>query len=365
MVALALLSGFGWIRLTATDGGKTVSSGKSIEDPQGLELTAQSSPFIQLAPIGVETNQIWGRPIPGRVALQVAARATVGAVVEGQVEQVLVRPGDKVKAGDPLLKIHSAGGGQARAEAEQALARLNAAEESLRRYTVMAEKGIATELEKFEAELHAREARIDVERTRGATSLLGAGDGVQFFITAPTNGVILSISVANGSALQPGNDVIEIGDPSKVWIEAEVGDEEAAEVTPGQLASIAITRTGKTLSAKVETVSGQVDPVTRRHHIYLGTDADSVRALAPGRLVDVRLAEPPNQLRVPVEAVLIKEGDRRIVYVEGVDGRLHARDVLINTPAEGHVRVTQGLVPGERIVVKGALLLDGRSEQLL
>src|SRR5207248_1230767 len=83
---------------------------------------------------------------------------------------------------------------QSRAEALQAIARLEAAEESLRRFTNMFAKGIATQLEVFEAETRAREARIDVERTRGANSLLGEGNGVQFFVTAPTNGVVLSIS---------------------------------------------------------------------------------------------------------------------------------------------------------------------------
>jgi hypothetical protein len=39
--------------------------------------------------------------------------------------------------------------------------------------------------------------------------------------------------------------------------------------------------------------------------------------------------------------------------------------VLVATPAQGRVRVLQGLSIGERVVVKGALLVDGQSEQLL
>src|SRR5260221_2307323 len=57
----------------------------------GIELSAQSARFIEIAAVGPETNQVWGRPIPGRVSLQTSARINLGALVEGRVEQ----PSDK------------------------------------------------------------------------------------------------------------------------------------------------------------------------------------------------------------------------------------------------------------------------------
>ena len=330
----------------------------------GIELSPESAHFVEIAPAGAQTNQIWGRRIPARVALQTAAHVSVGAVVEGRVELVLVRPGDFVKTGDPLLKVHSLGGGAARAEAQQAQARLEVAEETLRRYTNMVAKGIATELELFEAQSHAREARIDAERTRTANTMLGDGNGLQFYITAPTNGVVLSISAITGAALQPGNDVIELGDPSKVWIEAEVSDDDTTQMSRGQEAMLELPHSTKTLNASVETIGVQVDPITRRRKIYLTPEAD-VKALTPGMLVTARLSQPRDQIMLPVEAVLIKDGEHRIVYVQCPDGKLRSRDVVVNTPFEGRVRVLQGLTPGERVVVKGTLLVDGRSEQLL
>jgi cobalt-zinc-cadmium efflux system membrane fusion protein len=344
---------------------KSAEISKPAENPAGIELSPQSARFIEIAAVGVQTNQIWGRRIPARVSLQTSAHVNVGAIVEGRVEQVLVRPGDLVAAGAPLLKIHSAGGGQARAEALQALARLEAAEENLRRFTNMFAKGIATQLELFEAETHAKESRIDVERTKGANSLLGDGSGVQFFVTAPTNGVVLSINAVVGSALQPGADLVEIGDPSRIWIEAEVGEDDAAQIRHGQDAIIELPRTAKTINAKVETVGAQVDPVTRRRRVYLTPPGESAKSLTPGMLVDARLADSNDLPLLPVEAVLIKEGERRIVYVQAGDGKLYPRDVLVSSASEGSVRILQGLSPGERVVVKGSLLVDSRSEQLL
>jgi cobalt-zinc-cadmium efflux system membrane fusion protein len=338
---------------------------KPAETQPGIELSPQSARFIEIATLRAPTNQLWGRRIPARVSLQTSAHVNVGAIVEGRVEQVLVRPGDLVASGAPLLKIHSAGGGQARAEALQAVARLEAAEDNLRRFTNMFAKGIATQVELIEAETRAREARIDVERTKGATSLLGDGNGVQFFVTAPTNGVILAINAVNGAALQPGADLVEIGDPSRVWIEAEVSEDDAGQINFGQAAMIELPRTAKTINAKVETVGARVDPVTRRRTVYLAPQEDSAKLLTPGMLVDARLADSADQPLLPTEAVLIKEGERRIVYVQNADGKLYPRDVLVSSASEGRVRVLQGLSLGERVVVKGALLVDARSEQLL
>jgi cobalt-zinc-cadmium efflux system membrane fusion protein len=349
----------------ARDQNKPAEVSKTPENPPGIELSPQSAKFIEVASVGIQTNQLWGRRVPARVSLQTSAHVSVGAIVDGRVEQVLVRPGDFVQSGAPLLKIHSVGGGQARAEALQAINKLEAAEDNLRRFTNMFAKGIATQVELIEAETHAREARIDVERTKGAASLLGDGTGVQYFITAPTNGVVLSVSAINGSALQPGADLVEIGDPNRVWIEAEVSEDDAAQIKVGQAAKIELPRATKSINAKVETVGAQVDPVTRRRHVYLTPEEESTKALTPGLLVDARLAEPGEQVLLPVEAVLIKEGDRRIVYVQSPDGKLRSRDVLVATPAQGRVRILQGLSIGERVVVKGALLVDGQSEQLL
>jgi cobalt-zinc-cadmium efflux system membrane fusion protein len=331
----------------------------------GIELSANSARFVEVAVFGPQTNEFWGRSIPARVSLQTSARVNVGALVEGRVEEVMVRPGDRVEAGTPLLRIQSTGGGLARADAEQAAARLEAAEESLRRFTTMVARGVGTELERFEAEIRAREARIDAERTRKAGSLLGSGTGPQVFLTAPTNGIVLTITAATGSVLQAGNEVIEIGDPSRVWIEAEVGEDDAARISRGQRAVVESLRGGRSAEATVEALTAQVDPATRRRRVYLAPCGEGLQWLTPGLLVEVRLSEPQDQLVLPVEAVLIKEGERRIVYVQAADGRLRPRDVLVNTAAGGRVRVLKGLSPGERVVVKGALLVDGRSEQLL
>ena len=70
-------------------------------------------------------------------------------------------------------------------------------------------------------------------------------------------------------------------------------------------------------------------------------------------------------LAVPVTAVLIKDGKRRVVYVEQPGGGYQAREVQTGRNRDGRVVILSGLKAGERIVVRGALLLDTQAEQLL
>jgi cobalt-zinc-cadmium efflux system membrane fusion protein len=360
-----LIWAMGALLVSEAEQEKSPATTKPHRPGPGLEIPAESVPFIEIATVGPLTNAVWSRPIPGHVSLQTSARISVGALVDGRVEEVLVRPGDCIQAGARLARLQSLGGGQARAEAEQAVARLEAAEDSLRRHQTMLARGVGTELELVEAELHAKEARIDAERTRQAGVLLGSGRGPQMVVVAPTNGVVLAIPAAVGSVVAAGNVVVELGDPSRLWIETDVSEEDAARLTVGQRARVDSRRPGCAIEATVELLTGQLDPATRRRRVYLKHRDENISWLTLGLPVDVRLSEPPDQLTLPVEAVLIKEGKRRIVYVQSPDGRLRAREVVVSPASPGRVRVLEGIAPGERVVVKGALLVDGRSEQLL
>ena len=70
-------------------------------------------------------------------------------------------------------------------------------------------------------------------------------------------------------------------------------------------------------------------------------------------------------ISVPISAVLIKDGKRRVVYVARPDGAFEVREVRVGRSRDGRVTVLQGLTAGEKIVVRGALLLDTQAEQLL
>jgi len=70
-------------------------------------------------------------------------------------------------------------------------------------------------------------------------------------------------------------------------------------------------------------------------------------------------------ITLPVSAVLIKDGRDPVVYVQRDAQTFERRSVKLAQPVEGRVQVLSGLQQGDKVVVRGALLLDGAADQLL
>jgi len=304
--------------------------------------------------------------LPGRVIFAPKAQSAVGAPVAGRVSALLVRTGERVKVGDALLRIDSADAAAARAALEQASTRLAGAETVYQRNVTMLEKGVGLEIEKQESEVRVKEARTEQRRAIQTVALLGPGNGGQVVVRAPSNGVVTLIKVAVGATVAAGGEaLLELGDPTLLQIVAQVAESEASRVAPGQQAEVELPALSMRVAARVEMISPRVDAESRRMQIYLAP-AQRVDGLQAGMLAQVALdAGRDAAIIVPVSAVLIKDGKRRVVYVEDGGGNFAVRDVVLGRNRDGRVAVLKGLNPGERVVVRGALLLDTQAELLL
>jgi cobalt-zinc-cadmium efflux system membrane fusion protein len=304
--------------------------------------------------------------LPGRVTFAPKAQSAVGAPVAGRVSAVLVRTGERVKAGDPLLRIESADAAAARAALEVASTRLAGAQTVYQRNVTMLEKGVGLETERQESEVRLKEAHTEQRRAQQTAGLLGPGSGGQVIVRAPSNGVVTQIKVAVGATVGSGGEaLLELGDPSLLQIVAQVAESEASRVAPGQEAEVELPALSTRIPARVETISPRVDAESRRMQVYLAL-AKRVDGLQAGMLAQIALsAGSDSAIIVPVSAVLIKDGKRRVVYIEEADGKYVARDVVLGRNRDGRVAVLKGLSPGDRVVVRGALLLDTQAELLL
>lgn len=303
--------------------------------------------------------------LPGRVTFRPQAQSAVGATVAGRVVSQLVRPGEVVTTGMPILTIESADAAATRATLDQAAIRLITAENAHRRQIEMARKSVGLEFELNEAESRLKEARTEFERTQQAALLIGPGQGGLVTVRAPTNGVVVSIRVAVGATVAPGGEpLLELGDPSQLQVVAQVPESDLRRIAVGQTADIELLASLKA-TARVERISPRVDPESRRAEVYLSL-AKHVKGLQAGMLAQVSLSVGNDvAISLPVSAVVIKDGKRRVVYVEAADGTFEARDVQISRNRDGRVVILQGLTTGDRVVVRGALLLDTQAELLL
>lgn len=333
--------------------------------PAGVGLAEASLPFLTIEQAGTGSASLGG-VLPGRVAFRPQALAAVGAPVTARVHSIEVRPGEPVKAGAVLLTLQSAEAAAARSALEQASAKAATAEDLLRRQNEMLKKGVGLEVERFAAEMQAREARAELERARRTLELIGGGSGDRFVLRAPTSGVVIAVGTKVGALVSPGGEaLVEVGDPTRLWVTAEVPESELTGIEPGMQAEIRIPGADALYEAIVDGLGQVIDGEQRRLPIYLALKGP-LGKLSPGMLAEVRLlSRGSTALTLPTTAVLIKDGSRRIVYIQGNEGRFEARSVRTGISRDGRVTILEGVKPGEKVVVRGALLLDSEAEQQL
>ncbi len=330
-----------------------------------MKLTDAQRQYIAVEPVAA-SRAVETLAMPARVTFRPQAQSAVGATAAGRVAAVLVQAGQVVKAGAPLLTIESADAAAARAALNQAATRLGSAESVYRRQVEMVEKGVGLELERQEAEARLKDARAEHERARHASDLIGAGKGIRVTVRAPADGMVMVIRAAVGATVAPGGEaLLELGDPTRLQVVAQVPESDLRRIAVGQEAEVELPALATRVAARVENFSPRVDQESRRAQVYLAL-ARRVDGLRAGMMAQVAVrVSAEDGIAVPASAVLIKDGKRRVVYVARTDGGFEAREVRTGRSRDGRVVILQGLSDGDRLVVRGALLLDNQAEQLL
>jgi membrane fusion protein, heavy metal efflux system len=335
------------------------------EEPDVVRILPRSRMYLEIQEVGDENGHAVVRA-PARLAFNDGAISLVGAPIEGRVETVHVQLGDAVEQGDALVTISSPSAAAARAELSGAEVAVRAATTELARQTRMLEQGVGIESQKFEAEIQLAEAQKELARARTAAAFLGRGNGSSVVVRAPIAGTILTRRVTSGASVEPGADpMIEIGNAASLRVVAEVFERDLALVQPGAGADVTISSIQEPVRGTVTSVGGALSDGVRTAPVFIAID-ESGLGLRAGMYARVHIEA--GELRgpsLPAEAVLIKDGERKVVYVEEDEITFVARDVVVGPSIGGRVHVFSGLSPGDRVVVRGALLLDGAADQLL
>jgi len=367
--APAVLIGFSMLlsgcKNEATPVAAPASPDSSDAGARPVQLTDAQRQYVTIEAVAA-SRAVDMLALPARVAFRPQAQSAVGATAAGRVVAVLVQAGQVVKAGAPLLTIESADAAAARATLDQAATRLGSAEGVFRRQVEMVEKGVGLELERQEAEARLKDARTEHERARHASDLIGAGKGIRVTVRAPANGMVMAIRTAVGAMVAPGGEaLLELGDPTRLQVVAQVPESDLRRIAVGQEAEVELPALATRVAARVENFSPRVDQESRRAQVYLAL-ARRVDGLRAGMMAQVAVrVSAETGIEVPASAVLIKDGKRRVVYVARPDGTFELREVRTGRSREDRVVILQGLSDGDRLVVRGALLLDNQAEQLL
>lgn len=310
---------------------------------------------------------------PARVTLDPRREARVGAVTSGQIERILVRPGDRVKSGTALATVLSADLGDAIGAHLSASARLEAARAKRDRISGLQTDGVSSKSQLLEAEsdltVAAAEAEAAEERLRvfGVTPSTvrpekGEHFSPRFSVRSPVEGEILGIDATLGKAVEGGDPLFHVGNLDEVWVIVDVSEKNLSAVRVGASVSFTVDAYGpEVFTGTVDQVGGWLDPGSRTAEVRIVVPNPDHR-LKPNMFASARLSlanETISGFAIPADAVQTVEG-RPSVFVEEVPGTYLVRQVRAEPMADGRLHVLDGLAPGDRVVVEGAFTL--RSE---
>lgn len=312
--------------------------------------------------------------------------ARIRSMARGRIETLDVNAGDRVTAGQRLAVLdnfdlsaaHSKVLG-AEAALNQAKAQLTAANAAYDRATNLIRSDLVTQAEvqtrrataaTMEADLRTKEAQLRQYQEEEARLLpmrpAAAGTSPsdeptldsRAAIVAPFDGVLDSVSVAQGEIVDPASAIFTVSDLSTVWVQADVAERDLGAVKVGDAVEVKVSAfPGRVFAARVTYIPDQIES---------GTGMAKVRCEVPNRdgalrvnmfaTVTILSQQGGNAVMVPSSSLQDVNG-QSVVFVPTGHGEFAWRAVHTGLAANGNTQITSGLTAGTQVVGEGSYWL--------
>ncbi|MCM3420025.1 efflux RND transporter periplasmic adaptor subunit [Sphingopyxis alaskensis] len=309
--------------------------------------------------------------IPGRVSVEavittngtIAARREmpVGVAGEGgQVERVLVEPGQWVDAGQTLAVIdRSVQSQQAASLAAQirvAQADANLAQAELERAEALVSRGFISkaDMDRKRATRDAANARVRVAQAQYAEA---RARNARLNIVAPAAGLVLTRQVEPGQIVGAGSGVLfRMARGGEMEMLAQMAEADLARVRVGTRATVTPVGTDVEIPGQVWQVSPVINMDTRQGMVRIAIPYSSV--LRPGGFADARLVSGTAELPLLPESAVQSGPEGNYVLIVGKDNKIERKPVKVGTVSDAGVSIASGLTGNERVVTLAGAFLN-------
>ena len=304
-------------------------------------------------------------PLSARVAYDENHTVRVSSPISGRVTRILVQPGDRVAAGQPLVWLDSPDFAAAAADLAKSNSDVQLKNRAYAR-TMELYKGEVIARKDFDAaendlrQSEAENARAKLRLRNLDPSMDNAGNAT-FTLRAPIAGIVAERTINPGTEVRPDapNPLFIITDPTHLWVIVDLPERSLGALRAKQDVVVEVDAyPNERFPARVATVGEVLDPATRRVQVRCVLD-NPRRLLKPEMYARVTpLAETGAKLPRIQNSALITEGLYSFVFVEKEPGLFEKRQVTLGLQGRSESYVKQGLKDGERVVIVGALLLN-------
>ena len=328
----------------------------------------------------------------GKISVDEYRATPVFSPYAGRVITIFARSGEQVKQGDKLFSLQANEMVQAQNDFLAALNVLNKSRSQLS-YATNTEKRLhdlydsrVTTLKELQtaqndlatAQNDAKTAEVGLEAVRNRLRILGLADddmkalqtkgaiNPETTIYAPLSGTVIQRKIGPGQYINTGGSdpSYVIGDLGRVWIVAQLRETDAAKVDLGERIRFRVLAyPNQIFESRINYIGASVDPATRR--IVVRAEIDNPKGLLkPEMYASVHIINERETVSraVPRQAVIF-EGDKARVWVLGAGNAVESRPVKTGFIDGNNIEVTDGLSVGERVISKGALFIDGMTDQ--
>lgn len=312
--------------------------------------------------------------VPGRqqVARTVSATGTLAARVDmpvgvagegGMVTQVLVQPGQWVRAGQTLASVERSVQNQqanqmaAQIEVQRADARL--AQQELERAQSLVGRGFVSkaDLERRIATRDAANARVRVGQAQLSEMRARIG---RLDIRAPAAGLILQRNVEPGQVVSPGSGALfRMARGGEMELRAQLSEADLAAARVGMPASVTPVGSSTSYQGRVWQISPVIDPASRQGTARIAIPYS--QEIRPGGFASVDLNIGATDAPLLPQSAVLNDVNGSFVYLIDNKNEIVRRDIEVGSVMNEGVVIKNGLTGQERVVLSaGAFLNPGQ-----
>lgn len=284
--------------------------------------------------------------------------------VAGYVRRIHVRPGQKVKQGEPLVEIdarqQTAALNSAQAQKSSAEVQLDLARTTLQRTRALYQEGLASaqELERATAEVKAAEAAA-----RSASAVVSQ-QSVQLgfnVVNAPFDGTVGEVFVRVGNLVSASSVLTTLSQSDVLEIGVAIPSDRARTLRPNSPIEILDKNGNVVVTSTLFYVDPVADPLTQLVEVKAAFRNDV--GLRPNERVRARVVYATREaLLIPMLAVVRQSGQPFAMVVEEKDGGhvVNRHPITLGPLGSDNYVVESGLQEGTLIAVSSLQLLrDG------
>jgi len=283
--------------------------------------------------------------------------AFISSEINGQIKTIHVKEGRRVKQGQLLVSLNSDVIESSIAEVKTGL--------ELAKTVYKKRKGLWDK--KIGSEIQYLEAKTNKESLENKLKTLGAQLDMAK-IKAPISGIVDGIFKKEGELAAPGFQLIQLVNLKKVYVNADVSEAYLAKINKGDTVEVTFPSYPElTVNAVIHRTGHVVKSQNRTFLVQLLLDNKDEK-LKPNMLGLIKMKDFSVDSALAVPSIIIKNDLKGpylyVVETEEKQGKLLARKIYVEPGmSEGsNTMITQGLEPGQQVIVKGYNLVKNGTE---